>query len=149
MRAADLPAVEAIGDAIHVDYPERPEVFAERLKLYPAGCLVLAAGPDIGGYVISHPWREGGPPALDTLLGALPERPDTYYIHDLALLPGRRGGAAATAAVEVLAAHATSLGLGEVSLIAVGNSQQFWRRCGFVAAVGRADTLASYAGAPD
>ena len=32
--------------------------------------------------------RAACPPKLDTLLGQLPAQPDTYYLHDLALLPG-------------------------------------------------------------
>jgi GNAT superfamily N-acetyltransferase len=145
MRDADLAAVEAIGEAVHPDYPEDAAVFAERLRLHPAGCLVLAAGAGVGGYVVSHPWITD-PPALDTLLGALPDRPTTYYIHDLALLPAQRGTGAATAIVARLAAHAAALALAEMSLIAVGASLPFWQSHGFAAARGPAAKLASYAG---
>ena len=95
MTAADLPAVNAIAAQVHVAYPEDAAVFAERLTLHPAGCCVLDGGTGVAGYVISHPWRIAEPPALDTLLGALPAPASTYYIHDIALLPAaRRGGAA-------------------------------------------------------
>jgi len=37
--AEDLGAIDAIGNGIHTSLPERPEVFAEKLTLFPAGCL--------------------------------------------------------------------------------------------------------------
>ncbi|MGY3074279.1 hypothetical protein ACVWZZ_000650 [Bradyrhizobium sp. LM6.10] len=32
-RASDLPAISAIAARIHPDLPERPEVFAEKMRL--------------------------------------------------------------------------------------------------------------------
>ena len=131
MSAADLPAIMAAAAEVHPDYPEGEAVLAERLALHPAGCLVLAGGKGIGGYVLSHPWRFGQVPALDSLLGALPEDADIYYIHDLALLPVARGSGAASACVHRLAAHARASGFARMALVAVGNSAGFWRRQGF------------------
>jgi ribosomal protein S18 acetylase RimI-like enzyme len=131
MAAADLPAIMAVAGQVHPDYPEGEAVFAERLALHPAGCLVLAGGEGLGGYVLSHPWRLGQVPALDSLLGAVPGDADAYYIHDLALLPCARGGGAASACVDRLAAHARASGFVRMALVAVGNSAGFWRRQGF------------------
>lgn len=142
MRAGDLPAVEAVAQAIHVDYPEDDAVFAERLRLCPEGCLVLDGPAGIVGYLISHPWRLGDPPALDTLLGALPAAPDTWYIHDLALAPAARGSGAAGRVVERAVALAAKLG--SLSLISVGGSGPFWRRQGFAEAPAPAGKLGSY-----
>ncbi|MCP4562146.1 MAG: GNAT family N-acetyltransferase [Bosea sp.] len=131
MAAADLPTVIAVAAQVHPDYPEGEGIFAERLALHPAGCLVLAGGEGIGGYVLSHPWRLGQVPALDSLLGALPDDADAYYIHDLALLPSARGGGAASICVDRLAAHANASGFAHMALVAVGSSAGFWRRQGF------------------
>lgn len=131
MATADLPAIMAVAAEVHPDYPESEAVFAERLALHPAGCLVLAGAERLGGYVLSHPWRLGQVPALDSLLGALPDDADAYYIHDLALLPGARGGGAASACVDWLAVHARASGFVRMALVAVGNSAGFWRRQGF------------------
>jgi hypothetical protein len=38
---SDLAAIDRIADSIHTGLPERPEVFAEKRRLYPPGCLVL------------------------------------------------------------------------------------------------------------
>jgi len=83
------------------------------------------------GYIISHPWTYASPPALNSLLGALPALPTTYYIHDIALLPEARGTGAANAVVAKLIELAEELGLPNLSLVAVNNSVAFWQRHGF------------------
>ena len=131
MSQADLPAALAIADIVHPRYPEDPAIFAERLALYPAGCLVLMQGEDRIGYIVSHPWTYGAPPALNSLLGALPLPPTTYYIHDIALLPRARGTGAARTVIAWLVDRAEASGLPNLSLIAVNDSVAFWQLHGF------------------
>jgi ribosomal protein S18 acetylase RimI-like enzyme len=130
MTASDLSRVVDIAAAVHPAFPEHAAVFAERLRLCPQGCHVLEREGAIAGYVISHPWTDA-PPALDTLLARLPDRPSTYYIHDLALLPAVRGNGAANAIVALLTDHARREKFATVSLVAVNNSERFWRKHGF------------------
>ncbi|MFN4091042.1 MAG: GNAT family N-acetyltransferase, partial [Alphaproteobacteria bacterium] len=115
MTVDDIPAAKAVADAVHTNQPERTEVFADRLRLQPAGCRVLEAGGSLAAYILSHPWRLGAPPALDTVLERLPEAPDTYYIHDIALLPAARGTGAAAAVVEDIAEAAQAAGFSSLS----------------------------------
>jgi len=131
MFVADLPAVQALADVIHPDFPEDAAVFADRLMLHPAGCFMLDGDHGALGYVLSHPWRYKQPPKLNAILGepALPA--STYYIHDLGLLPAARKTGAAGTIVETLAAHARALRLPNMTLVAVNNSVHFWRRQGF------------------
>ena len=82
---------DRIDEWVHVGLGERPEVFAEKLRLYPQGCLALALGERVAGYVFSHPWRIGDAPPLDAFLGALPASPDCLYLHDIAI-PLKRAG---------------------------------------------------------
>jgi ribosomal protein S18 acetylase RimI-like enzyme len=132
MTTSDLASVSAVAAAVHPSHPEDIAVFAERLALYPAGCHVLVAPRDtLGGYVVSHPWRDREPPALNTMLGALPAGPSTYYIHDIALMPEARRASAAREIVASLIGHARAAGFPTVSLIAVNDSQAFWERMGF------------------
>ena len=131
MTAADLPALLAVADKVHPTYPEDAAVFEERLDLFPAGCLVLDQGGSLIGYILSHPWTYAAPPALNSLLGALPAPPTTYYIHDIALLPEARGTGAANAVVAQLIKLAESLRLPNLCLVAVNNSIAFWQRHGF------------------
>lgn len=131
MRPDDLPAVAAIADRVHEAYPEDPEIFAERLRLWPEGCLVYERDGSLLAYVLSHPAHAFAPPPLNSLLGALPDQPTTYYIHDLALLPETRGQGAGSEIVRILLAGAHKAGCPDVSLIAVNDSSGFWRRHGF------------------
>lgn len=146
MTAADLPAVAALADAIHPDFPETDAVFANRLALHAAGCAVLDGGDDsLIGYVLSHPWHDRSPPPLDAVL-APASAPSTYYIHDLALLPPARGTGAGTVIVGLLVARARTLTLPNMTLVAVNNSVHFWQRQGFTVAIDPAmdAKLASY-----
>lgn len=147
MATADLPAVKAIADRAHVAYPEDAEVFAERLALFASGCFVLAnVGGVLLGYVVSHPWRFAQPPPLNTLLRDIPEHADSYYIHDLALLPEARGAGAASRMVDKLTAFAAGAGFAALSLVAFNHSAAFWRVHGLepVDAPDIAATLESY-----
>jgi GNAT superfamily N-acetyltransferase len=170
MRPSDLPALLAVADAVHPNYPEDAAVFEERLALFPAGCLVLEFHPHLAspitgegyermtspldkalpldggglggggtvrkgapvGYIISHPWTYAAPPALNSLLRALPTPATTYYIHDIALLPEARGTGAAKIIIQQLIELARTFHLPNLSLVAVNNSVAFWQRHGFV-----------------
>ncbi|HWA44002.1 MAG TPA: GNAT family N-acetyltransferase [Hypericibacter adhaerens] len=124
----DMPAVEKIAATVHPDFPESYDVLAERQRLYHNGTYLLEIGERPAGYVLSHPWVLGTLPALNTLIGELPAGADTYYIHDLALLPVARRIGAASYITEALAKHARAHGFPTMSLVAVNGSQGFWER---------------------
>jgi GNAT superfamily N-acetyltransferase len=142
MREADLSAVSAISDLVHGRFTEPVAVCAERLALHPSGCHVLERGGAAAGYLVSHPWYRDSPPKLGAMLGAIPSPAETYYLHDIALLPAARGSGAGRAALELVVAHARALGFGEVTLMAVGGADRFWAAQGFAYAEHEAD--ASY-----
>ena len=127
----DMPAVEKIAAAVHPDFFESLDVLAERQRIYFHGTYLLEVNERPAGYVLSHPWRHGDLPTLNTLLGELPADADTYYIHDLALLPVARRIGAASFITEALAKHARAHGYPTMSLVAVNGSQGFWERHGF------------------
>ena len=146
MTSRDLAGVQFMADAIHVDHPEDPEVLAERQRLYPQGCFVLAGEDGLIGYALTHPWHIGNPPPLNRKLGELPPRATTYYIHDVALLPSARGRGYAAHIVDLVVEHARQTGIGNLSLVAVNKSQAVWERHGFRANAlsGLAEKLSSY-----
>lgn len=131
MTEGDLDAVLDIAAIVHPSYPERREVFAERLALFPAGCLVAVADGDVIGYAVTHPAVTGMPPGLDTLLGALPEPADCLYLHDVALLPAMQGRRLGEAALETVRAVALESGLATLALIATPSARPYWERHGF------------------
>ncbi|MGE7415645.1 GNAT family N-acetyltransferase [Methylobacterium tarhaniae] len=116
---------------MHPDYPEDDAVMAERLHLCPEGCFALAAGDALLGYAVGHPWQARTVPALDTLLGALPDPAGAWCIHDVALLPEARGRGAAAEIVGLMLREAARRSLPETVLVAVGDAAGFWHRHGF------------------
>ena len=132
MSQGDLSAVHGLSMRVHPDHPERAEVLAEKFRLYPSGCFVLETDGGIAGYCFSHPWTRGAIPALDGLLGMLPAKPTTYYVHDLTLDEAVRGQGQGRAVVPLLLEAARSLGLAHVSLVAVNRRGPFWQAAGFL-----------------
>jgi GNAT superfamily N-acetyltransferase len=129
MTDGDMADVMRVADEIHRDLPEHEPVFRERLQLFPEGCLVLVQNDEIGGYVVSFPIRRGRPPALNEMLGEIPQDADQYYIHDLAILPGFRGRGAATDGIAKTLAVAKRYPT--TCLISVYGTVPFWGRFGF------------------
>jgi GNAT superfamily N-acetyltransferase len=146
MTSADLPAVMAVAAQVHADYPEDRAVFAERLELAPQGCLSFGDGVGLAGYLVSHPWHAGRPPALNTLLDAIPPDATDWYIHDLALLPRARGSGAGSRIISYLGDLAARAGCARLALVAVNGSVGFWKHHGFRAVhdAALARKLASY-----
>ena len=131
MREGDLAAVSAISDAVHGRFTEPVAVYAERLALYPEGCRVLEQDGAVIGYLISHPWHRDAPPKLGAMLGAIPADADSYYLHDIALLPAARGSGAGRAALDFIRAEARALGFSDIALMAVGGADRYWTKQGF------------------
>ena len=128
----DIKSLARVADQIHPDLPESDEVFAERVQLFPEGCLGLWEAKDdaLSGYVISHPIKHRQPPTLNCLLGKIASDADQYYIHDLAILPRLRGRGFAQECINKLFAIAKRYPM--TCLISVYGTEPFWSRFGFV-----------------
>ncbi|MEN2710946.1 GNAT family N-acetyltransferase [Sphingomonas sp. NPDC092331] len=127
MTADDLDGVVAVARIAFPDHPEGRACFVERLALAPATCFVLAGKGRVAGYLIAYPWPLEAIPPLDTLLGALPETRDSWYLHDLALLPEARGGGNARAGLDLLFGGIDA----PIALVSVNESAAFWAAQGF------------------
>ena len=127
MTQADLKRVVDIAGVCYPNHPEDMDIFVERLRLFPAGCLVLAGEDAVEGYVLSYPWRADAAPPLNALILAVPPEPEAYYLHDLALMPAVRGQGHSRAALAQLPA-----GDLPISLVSVNGTVPFWQRHGFV-----------------
>ena len=125
-----MTVIDAIGQAIHTLY-ERAEILAEKVALFPEGCGVLASDGRIVGYGISHPWRVGEVPALDTFLDALPLDPDCIFIHDVAIQPEARRRGALQRFVAQVSQMARNRELAWLALVSVYGTVPLWERCGF------------------
>jgi GNAT superfamily N-acetyltransferase len=142
----ELAAISRIADRAHADLFERPEVFAEKMQLFPDGCFVLVSGAAIVGYAVSHPWKIGSIPPLDAFLGRIPIGCDCLFIHDVVVQPEARGRRAGAALIETAAAVAGNRALASLALVSVYDTYPIWERLGFacVADPALVDKLASY-----
>ncbi|VVE55644.1 GNAT family N-acetyltransferase [Pandoraea aquatica] len=145
MQPGDLPHVLAVQALAYGDVMlESEATLASRLTLSPQTCWVAVdAGTtgatgvtgltkaSIAGYLFTHPWRLAAPPPLDTVLDALPDAPDCWYVHDMALAPRTRGAGVASQLYAAALSAAQSLGLRASALVAVQQSQGFWARFGY------------------
>jgi GNAT superfamily N-acetyltransferase len=131
MLVPDLAAVETIAAIVHPAYPEDIAVLAEKRELYPAGCMIFGQSGEVSGYLFSHPWRRGAPPKLGNRLGSIPSDADTYYLHDIALLPSARGTGAGRSAMALVVEMAQAAGCRDITLIAVSGADSFWAAQGF------------------
>ena len=145
-RATDIEAISAIAARIHPELPECRDVLWEKIRLCPDGCRVLAAGDEIAGYGLAHPWIRRQIPPLDGFLGQLPDAADCLYIHDVAVLPEVRGGLARAYVAEI-EQLARSSGITTLALVSVYGTHVLWKRLGFEPVTPDAsprDKLASY-----
>lgn len=131
MTVNHIPSLIHVAARIHPGLPESDHVFAERVNLFPAGCLALVqeGSDDLCGYLISHPICYRQPPALDSLLGEIAEGVDQYYIHDLAILPEWRGCGFAREGIERVLGIAKQYQ--STCLISVYKTEPYWARYGF------------------
>lgn len=145
MTPGDLDAVVAMAAVCYPDHPEDRAVFAERLALFPQGCLVLDGGDGPEGYVLSYPWHADAAPALNALVGAMPPDAETYYLHDLAILPSGRGQGHPRSALAWLS-DGPAREFPAISLVSVNGTVPFWQAHGFELRdpPGMAAKLASY-----
>ena len=129
--ASDVDDIIRLAEAIHPAFPERPEVFAEKLSLFPSGCYVLVWHEEVVGYGLSHPWILNCIPPLDSLLDKVPGDTDCLYIHDVAILPEVRGRGSAALYVELMVERAHTIGVNFLALISVCQTVPLWARYGF------------------
>lgn len=132
MQFSDLDQVYDMSCVIHPDFPEDLAIFADRLAVFAPGAWVLQGEGQLLGYSFSHPWSRFSVPALNSVLQQLPVAADTYYLHDIALLPQARALGAARKLVELLVETAQAHGFDSLSLVAVNGSQPYWQRQGFI-----------------
>jgi len=131
MTANDLDGVMIIqSSAYESPLHEDVRVFKNRIALFPEGCWVFEDNNEVGAYIFSHPSCQGKPPTLNDEI-VLPEYPDCYYIHDLAVLGAYRGYGIGENLINTIRNVAAGLKLFRFELVAVQRSLKFWSKHGF------------------
>ena len=128
---SDIEAVDRIAREIHKALPERSEVFAEKLRLFPRGCFKFMFEGRMMGYAVSHPWTLYSIPPLDDFLRELPSNPNCIYIHDIAVLPAARGHNAAGSCIAEIVKVAQQMDIQHLACVSVYGTDMLWARLGF------------------
>ncbi|SNS12214.1 MULTISPECIES: GNAT family N-acetyltransferase [unclassified Azospirillum] len=128
----DVDRVVQLGNQIHQDHQEHPDVFHSRFTLFPQG-LWLAEREDgrLLGYAVSHPLALNASVPLDVVLTG-PLARDVLYIHDVATDPAARGLGLGERLLDRLIAVAKAEGIGQLALTALDGLAPYWARFGFV-----------------
>ncbi|MGE4281367.1 MAG: GNAT family N-acetyltransferase [Magnetospirillum sp.] len=132
MIAGDLDQVLEIANVLHPNYPERIEIFADKLAFDPEGCKIAeTSASDMVGYVFSHLWQKGLPPLLDCELGRAPAHADCLHLHDIALLPKARGQGGPEGFLDLMENLARKRRLVWLTLVAIKGQAAYWQAKGF------------------
>ena len=105
--------------------------FHRKLVLFPEGCFGVRDQGRLTAYIFGHPWKLGQSVPLDSSSYALPEDADCMYVHDLAVAPETRGSGIAAQLIQALISVSAAKGLNAFALVAVQNSEAYWKRWGF------------------
>lgn len=116
------------------EYYEDDECFRQKMAAFPIGCIAYVdrATDMMLGYSFGHPWRlDAGPVPLDWTAFKLPENPDCYYIHDIAVFPEHRGKGIGKMLMEYQLDIARIHMYKKVKLISILGSHSLWSKFGF------------------
>ena len=111
-------------------YIEDSRTFAGMIAVYPQGCLGVSVGGTPAAYVFFHPYRNNVVKPLDLSL-VLNGTEDCMYLHDIAVHHRYRGMGHARMLMERVDHETRRGGFDVQCLVAVQNSQDFWRQYGF------------------
>jgi GNAT superfamily N-acetyltransferase len=127
----DLDALNALVVRTHAGLPERPEVFAEKVGLFPDGCMKVMRDGQLVAYGIAHSWKLHSIPALDGFLEEIPVDANCLYIHDVAVSPEATGNDLAHQFIIRIKALANDLNISKLALVSVYGTSVLWSRFGF------------------
>jgi ribosomal protein S18 acetylase RimI-like enzyme len=128
----DLPQLHALEAETYLpELHESDEAFLQLMRLYPEGAFGCFDQDGLCGYAFATPFVAGTTLALRAPMTALPERADTFYIHDVAVAPRCRGRGIGRQLAARLLQLARDQGFARSELVSVQGSAPFWRRFGF------------------
>lgn len=132
MRDADLNAVLAVqGECYTTLPPESYDCYLAKLTAAPDSCFVAMIDQTIVGYLLAFPWLSTQLPAYNANQCELPNTPDCFYLHDLAVSPVARRAGVGKQLVQLFFEVGEAAQLPLACLIAVAGAHSFWRRHGF------------------
>ncbi|WP_429951562.1 GNAT family N-acetyltransferase [Comamonas sediminis] len=128
---SDIPGLLAVQLACYGEgFVESAEVFALRLASSANCSLVLERGGQVCAYLAAYRSVQGKVTPLHGDFEPV-ARPDTLYLHDMAVLPALAGQGLAQALLLPMWERAQADGLRHTALVSVQGSQRYWERQGY------------------
>lgn len=132
LTAADVTdAVRIQMEAFTPDLREDASVFHNRIARYGQHYKMARLNGEPVGYVICFPWELGDSPVNNENFPEQLPAPSCFFIHDIAVLKRARGAGVARAMLEAAYEESRSLGFNTASLVAVGQSGNYWDKAGY------------------
>ena len=132
-RLTDLDAILTIQALCYTELePESAQSMGAKLAAAPDSCFVAEHQGRVVAYLLSLPWLLHQLPTLNSSECTLPQQPDCFYLHDLAVAPAGRKLGAGRALIQAFFTALTRAKLDVACLVAVQDSGAYWQRWGFV-----------------
>jgi GNAT superfamily N-acetyltransferase len=117
-------------DSYRIEYHESEDTLKKIINVYPKGCLAIYVQGLIGGYVFFHPYHADKIKPLNFNL-VLDGTEDCMYIHDMAVYSKYRGLGLTRIMMDEVDYETRNTGFVLQCLVAVQESEDFWRKFGF------------------
>jgi len=117
-------------DCYDEGYIENSSTFTRMITAYPRGCLGASVDGILASYAFFHPYHDNVVKPLDLSL-VLNGTEDCMYLHDIAVHHRYRGIGLTRMMMESVDHETRRGGFKVQCLVAVQNSQDFWRKYGF------------------
>jgi len=132
LTPADIPDIHRLEAETYLpELHESDAAFLQLLRLFPEGAFGYFDADGLCGYAFGAPSIAGTILELRTPLQSIPDTPDTFYIHDVAVALRCRGRGIGRMLATRLLALAAAKGFRRSELVSVQGSAPFWRRFGF------------------
>ncbi len=131
-KKADFNEIFNIQKSAYKKFSETKEAIESRLKLSDKTCFVAFSKKEIIGYLLAHPWKANSIPAFNSVLPALPDNADSFYIHDLAILKKNRKAGIGEALINKGLDCAVRLDFIRINLLAINDyAKNFYKKLCF------------------
>jgi len=110
---------------------ESDEAFIRLIELFPEGAIGCFDEDGLCGYAFGVPLIAGSTLELRAPLERIPDDPDTFYVHDVAVAERCRGRGVGRALATRLLDLARERGFTRAELVSVQGSAPFWEKFGF------------------
>ena len=110
---------------------ESEDSFLQSAEVYPKGSLLLYIDNEIAGSIFFHPYLLGEIQEIKSCVSKLTGKENCMYLHSFSIHPQFRGKGLAHILFDYFEKISKEEGYDVQALVAVQNSERFWKKYGF------------------